>query len=93
MPDLNGVYQFVGADKYAKELDNNRPVYVKEGGDFFCYFWYDGDDEESNGWYFADEVASEDYLAFNPAAGSMVPPERGWLVEGKDTACVFKVVK
>lgn len=92
-PELNGVYKCAG-NAHENELDHKRPTYVKEGGGMFCYFWYDKNDEPSNGWYFADEVASEDYLAFNTDAASLVPPEKGWVVYDDDaSAFVLKVLK
>merc|ERR1711865_530744 len=86
-PQLNGVYNCDG-NAHAEELDHSRSTYEKEGGDFFCYFWCDPNDEPSNGWYVADEVASEDYLAFNPAR-TMAPPEGGWVVDGQGSLCAL----
>merc|ERR1719487_674962 len=89
---LDGVYQCV-EDKHARDLEHSHPTYAKEGGGFFCYFWHDENDEESNGWYIADEVASEDFLAFNPAKDPTSPPLHGWSVGGKKSSCAFTVMK
>lgn len=88
MPRLNGAYRCV-ASKFASELFHDLSTYMQDGGAFYCYYWHDENDEESNGWYFADEVASEDFVAFNPDKTAKVPPARGWLVKGKADKLVF----
>jgi hypothetical protein len=88
-PQLNGLYQCIGK-KHAEELEHSHPTFEKADGAFCCYFWYDVNDQKSNGWYFADEVASEDFLAFNPCVDAVLPPERGWLVKGSACPCALK---
>merc|ERR1719421_396783 len=76
-PELNGTYY--STDAFAEYLEHDVPTFHKKTApQVYCYFWYEPDNDASNGWTMSREVEDDDAtLGFCPGM-SRVPPSTGW---------------